>query len=139
MRFIATGGRNYTTVTVVAYALGHFAHTGPHTLVHGACKTFEEDGSPYDLKRLSDGRLEPPGADRLAHYMALSLGWTVEPYPALWSKQGKVAGPLRNQHMASLGADGVIAFPGGRGTRSMIDAARAVGIPVWKPRLAKAA
>jgi hypothetical protein len=132
-RLILAGGRNFTGLAAVAGALAHFAPSGPHVLVHGACKTFEEDGSPYELKRLGDGKLEAPGADRLAHFMALSLGWDVEPHPARWSKHGKAAGPLRNQYMARLGAHGLIAFPGGRGTRTMIDAAREAGIPLWEP------
>lgn len=102
--------------------------TGPHTLVHGACKVKHEDGSPYVLRAG-----EKPGADRLAHFLALALGWEVEPHPALWSVHGKAAGPRRNELMAARGADGLIAFPGGRGTAHMIRCARQAGIPVWEP------
>ncbi len=134
MRIIVTGGRDYTDALVIAYALTHYAPTGPHTLVHGACKTLREDRTLYTLK---PG--EKPGADRLAHYMALALGWEVETHPALWSVHGRAAGPIRNQHMASLGAAGLIAFPGGRGTAHMITCAKKAGIPVWEPCRALAA
>ncbi|MEV2277273.1 hypothetical protein AB0I72_16980 [Nocardiopsis sp. NPDC049922] len=132
MRIIVTGGRDYTDAATVARALAHYAPTGPHVLVHGACKTVREDGTPYELAT-RDGRPEPPGVDRLAHHIAFAYGWTVEPHPARWTEHGRAAGPIRNKHMARLGADGCIAFPGGAGTRDMIASARAAGIPVWEP------
>jgi hypothetical protein len=128
VRIIFAGGRNYTDAIVVAYALAHYAPTGPHTLVHGACKVVHEDGTPYVL-----GPKEKPGADRLAHYIALGFGWTVELHPALWSQHGDAAGPIRSKHMAELGADGLIVVPGGRGTRRMIEFAQKARIPVWEP------
>ncbi|MEY4427725.1 MAG: hypothetical protein RLZZ182_414 [Pseudomonadota bacterium] len=35
--------------------------------------------------------------------------------------------------MAAIGAHGVLAFRGGKGTRSMLRYARAFGIPCWAP------
>lgn len=134
MRIIFAGGRDWDDPAVVARTLAYYAPTGPHTLVTGACKVQREDGSPYVLR---PG--EKPGADRLAHFLALALGWEVEPHPALWSVHGRAAGPIRNQHMASLGAAGLIAVPGGRGTAHMITCAKKAGIPVWEPCRALAA
>lgn len=52
---------------------------------------------------------------------------------ANWDKQGRKAGPIRNQNMIDLMApDAVIAFPGGRGTQGMIDLAKKNGVNVWE-------
>lgn len=134
MRIIVCGGRDYADGARVAWALGHYVGTGPHLLVHGAYKVFNEDGSPYLLRPGVK-----PGADRLAHFFALAWGWQVEPHVARWRELGGRAGPERNRHMASLGADGVIAFPGGSGTASMVACARRADIPVWDLRSKKGA
>lgn len=72
------------------------------------------------------------GADRFAHQEAEKLGLLVEPHPADWDAHGKAAGFIRNEEMASLGADLCIAFWNGHsnGTRDMIERARKHGIPV---------
>ena len=44
-------------------------------------------------------------------------------------------GPIRNFAMAKLGARVLIAFPGSRGTESMLDAAKSEGIPVVKIKI----
>ena len=45
-----------------------------------------------------------------------------------WAKHGKAAGPIRNQHMLDTRKpDLVVAFPGGNGTRDMIDRAHSQG------------
>lgn len=69
------------------------------------------------------------GADRLAGEWALNSGVETMPCPADWSL-GKKAGPIRNSHMLSLKPDGVIAFPGGAGTKDMISKAIKAGLPV---------
>lgn len=52
---------------------------------------------------------------------------------ANWERQGRKAGPIRNQNMVELlSPDAVIAFPGGRGTKGMIEIARKSGIKVWE-------
>jgi len=53
---------------------------------------------------------------------------------AEWEKHGKRAGPIRNRQMLELKPDGVVAFPGDRGTRDMITAAQEAGVPVYRPR-----
>ncbi|MFM7676018.1 MAG: SLOG family protein [Synechococcus sp.] len=94
------------------------------------------------LLRLSQGRLvrclfhgAAPGADRAIGLAAHQLGWPVRPFPAQWHRHGRAAGPLRNRRMlehacAELAAlpNGagllVVAFPGGRGTASLVQLTR---------------
>lgn len=92
------------------------------TVVHGAC---------------------PSGVDYLADRVATARGLQIERHPANWSELGKAAGPRRNAHMASLGADLAIGFraPGAsRGTDNMEAEALLRGITVerhgwgWRAR-----
>ncbi len=70
------------------------------------------------------------GVDKMAEKYGEEKGYEVEIYPAEWDKYGRAAGPIRNKKMAE-NADYVIAFSsGGKGTESMIEAAKAKGIPV---------
>lgn len=66
------------------------------------------------------------GVDSWAGLWGRSRGIQVRVYPADWDALGRAAGPIRNKTMAAV-ADVVIAFPGGRGTESMVAAARAAG------------
>lgn len=74
------------------------------------------------------------GADSIADGAARRSGLTVEVYRADWPREGKAAGPIRNQRMLTEGRpDRVIAFrmPGeSRGTDDMVRRARAAGVPV---------
>lgn len=71
------------------------------------------------------------GADRMAQSFAKHNGCQLETYKANWDKYGKGAGYIRNKQMAVEGKpDLVIAFPGGKGTSSMIDIAIQQGIEV---------
>lgn len=69
------------------------------------------------------------GADYLGAQWARSLGLKVEEFPADWKGLGRGAGFIRNQQMADV-ADGLIAFPGGRGTADMVRRAEAKGLIV---------
>lgn len=110
---IVCGGRDYEATRAVFSALHHVQdQRGVRKIKHGKC---------------------PTGADRLAQRWAELEGVEVEPFPPDWERHGKAAGPVRNQAMADSGADGCIAFPGGRGTADMITRAEAAGIPVWRP------
>lgn len=113
MRILVTGGRNYDDITAVLDALTPetskaYASGGTVTIVHGGAR----------------------GADALVASVARKFGWGEEAHPADWGTHGRAAGPIRNQHMADLGADLLLAFPGGRGTADMVRRATAAGIPV---------
>ena len=62
------------------------------------------------------------GGDKLGERWAEENDIEVEGYRAEWNKYGKRAGWLRNVRMADEGRPNVIvALPGGRGTKMMID------------------
>ena len=71
------------------------------------------------------------GADALGEQYAKANGFEIERYMADWDTYGKSAGPRRNKKMAEV-SDFVICFWDGqsRGTKSMIEAAKALGKPV---------
>jgi len=114
-RVLITGSRDWTDEQAIRAALANITmwHGAEIVVVHGAC---------------------PTGADAIADRVARDWGggMTVERHPADWNAHGKAAGPLRNKHMVSLGADVCLAFPQGesRGTRHCMSEARAAGIPV---------
>ena len=71
------------------------------------------------------------GADLLGEKYAVERGYMVEVYEAQWQLYGRAAGPMRNREMAEV-SDALIAFWDGvsRGTKNMIDEARACGLAV---------
>ena len=108
MRVIVCGGRHFNDSVWMSWVLGTW---NIRTVVHGGAS----------------------GADRLAGEWATLAGVTEEIHRADWLVHGKAAGPIRNRHMASLGADLCVAFPGGRGTESMVSEAEKALIPVLLP------
>jgi hypothetical protein len=75
------------------------------------------------------------GADQAIASAADQLGWPQIACPAAWQQHGRAAGPIRNRQMLEgsldlaaslpLGAGLlVIAFPGSRGTASLVDQAK---------------
>lgn len=71
------------------------------------------------------------GVDRVARQWARAVGIPVTTFPAEWSRDGKAAGPIRNQRMLDeFKPDAVVAFPGGRGTADMVRRARRRNIPI---------
>lgn len=83
------------------------------------------------------------GADSLALGWAKYINALVEEYPANWGKYNKQAGPIRNVYMLTEGKpDIVIAFPGGKGTKHMVDISKKAGVlveeVVYPPRLSEA-
>ena len=75
------------------------------------------------------------GADQAIAAAAEQLGWPQIACPAHWQQHGRAAGPIRNRQMLQrsmavaaalpIGAAlQVIAFPGGRGTASLVAQAR---------------
>jgi hypothetical protein len=78
------------------------------------------------------------GVDMAFHAAAVDRGLAVESYPVSkedWRRLGKRAGPLRNGHMVSLGADLCIAVHRNilesKGTKDCVIQASDAGIPVW--------
>lgn len=74
---------------------------------------------------------EANGVDSVATDYAV-VNWTgYSGYPANWDRDGKAAGPIRNQQMLDEGKpDLVIAFPGGKGTADMVRRAKLAGVEV---------
>lgn len=112
-RFLVCGGRDYADWQFMRKKLKVLLEEDwMFILVHGDCR----------------------GADRLAAGWAKACELIVEAYPADWAKYGRAAGAIRNQEMLDSGIDGVIAFPGGKGTANMIKIAIQAGVPVWDLR-----
>jgi hypothetical protein len=58
-------------------------------------------------------------------------GIHVKEYRAEWHRFGREAGPMRNARMLAEGKPNlVVAFPGGPGTRNMVDLARRAGVEI---------
>ena len=76
------------------------------------------------------------GSDMLGERYAKENGYKIERYPADWEKYGKSAGPIRNKEMAEIG-DYFICFWDykSRGTKTMIEYARALNKPVKVKRI----
>jgi hypothetical protein len=73
---------------------------------------------------------EARGVDSIARSWAESRNVNLKPVPANWELYGKRAGPIRNSEMLKELPDVVIAFPGGVGTRDMINRAKKNNIKV---------
>lgn len=71
------------------------------------------------------------GADLLAKRYAKDRKLHCAEVPALWDDFRTAAGPRRNRAMILLKPDLVVAFPGGSGTRDMVNVARTSGVRVW--------
>ena len=69
-------------------------------------------------------------ADRAAHRWAQVWGVPITEFPADWWRFGKGAGPRRNAAMARE-AEACLAFPGGPGTRNMIEQAQRLGLHIF--------
>lgn len=109
MRVLVCGGRGYSVATVVETTLNdiHSERTVT-TIIQGEAK----------------------GADRLGKRWAIGRGIETIDCPANWTLYGKSAGYIRNSYMLSMRPDLVVAFPGGRGTKMMVDIARKAGVEV---------
>ena len=111
-----TGGRNYADHRHVWDALDRLhAKSAIRLIVHGAAS----------------------GADTLAAEWAAARGVEAQAFPVTrgdWDRLGRGAGPERNRRMLAWSKpDGLVAFPGGTGTRDCIAAAESRGIKVWRP------
>lgn len=110
MRVLVCGGRDYTDTARVFAVLDKL-----------------QAGRPLDV--VIEGGAK--GADACAKEWAFRRSVSVETYEAEWDVHGTFAGPVRNKRMLQEGRpDLVIAFPGGKGTRSMVGLARKFGVEV---------
>lgn len=114
MKLLVCGGRDYFNVARVQHILHAVHQRRPITLLI-------EGGAT--------------GADRLAREWAKQNGIPCETEVADWKRYGPAAGPIRNGLMLTKWTpDGVVAFPGGKGTRDMIEQAKAAGVKVMEVR-----
>lgn len=71
------------------------------------------------------------GVDAMGEWWAHEHSKPLRVFPANWSKYGVAAGPIRNQEMAAYGEALIAVWDGqSRGTKNMIDTAKARGLPV---------
>lgn len=71
------------------------------------------------------------GADHFADGWAAVQKVPTTIFEARWDKDGRAAGPIRNQRMLDEGKpDLVLAAPGGNGTADMVRRAKAAGVRV---------
>lgn len=113
MKVLVCGGRDFADYAFLAETLtGLQGRLGEIELViHGAAR----------------------GADSLAQKWADEVGICCMQFPANWKRDGKMAGPIRNEKMLVEGKpDMVVAFPGGRGTADCTRRAADFEIPVFK-------
>lgn len=111
MRALVCGGRDYTDREMIWYHLDFFG--------------------PPEITEVISGMAR--GADTIAAEWALRFKFPLHKFYADWERDGKAAGPIRNQRMLDEGKpDLVIAFPGGRGTADMVRRAEKAGVPVHK-------
>jgi len=108
MRVLVCGGRDFLQRALLyRYMDALHAHFGFTALIHGAAE----------------------GADTLAGEWAKKRAVQVCVFPAQWSRDGKIAGPLRNARMLKEGKpDLVVSFPGGNGTTDMVRMAGLAGV-----------
>lgn len=109
-RIIIAGSRNFNNYQVLCNEVGEYL------------------GDNLDVVIVSGAAR---GADTLGERYAADKGISLHRYPADWVKNGKAAGPIRNEQMAQ-NADTLIAFWDGesRGTKNMIDVAKKYGLLV---------
>lgn len=92
-------------------------------------KTLDELKRAAAIDAIIEG--DARGADRIAGYWARKNRIDNYKFPANWLRDGKAAGPIRNEQMLREGRpDLVLAFPGGAGTAHMVRIARRAGVRV---------
>lgn len=110
LRIIVCGGRDYANSEHVWRVLGDLDDTeGVAAVAHGGAS----------------------GADSEAGEWAGRMMKSVHVFKANWKRDGRAAGPIRNQRMLDqFNPDAVVAFPGGRGTADMVRRARDHGVRI---------
>ncbi len=123
MRVLVCGGRDFNDGDLVCDVLD--ALSGVTHIIHGCCSGADDQG------RIWAGY--QPGVK----HVPFEADWKNLDVPGAVIRIGKygpynaAAGPQRNQRMIDEGKpDLVVAFPGGSGTKSMINLAKIAGIAV---------
>jgi hypothetical protein len=92
-------------------------------------EVLDDYDAEHGIARLAHGGAT--GADSLAGAWARDNHLVPKVYRANWLRDGRAAGPIRNQQMLDAETpDVVIAFPGGAGTADMKRRARKAGVRV---------
>jgi hypothetical protein len=110
MKLLVCGGRDFDNYVHLARVLDALHGVKPVArVIHGGAR----------------------GVDAMAGRWARARGIPCDVYPAEWDKFGKSAGMRRNADMLRNGQpDMVAAFPGGKGTRNMVELARKAGLAI---------
>lgn len=121
LRILVCGGRDFKDEECVYKGLDRFRDA------HLFSSANSDDDGKYDV--IISGMAK--GADMIAAEYATTYGLILKPFPADWKTHGRKAGYLRNVQMLQEGRpDVVVAFPGGKGTKMMIDLAQKACVPV---------
>ena len=111
-----------------------FVHTEIQRYVESFGEKFTTEGYPNDNYLYKDLLIingAADGVDKASTDWAIINFVPFKEYKADWKTHGKAAGPIRNQQMLDTEKpDVVIAFPGGKGTRDMINRANKANIRV---------
>lgn len=147
MIILVCGGRGFRDHAALYSVLDRVhAEKGITCIIEGGQRT-------YQKVRSEEGDIKSPigGADFWAYEWARTRGIQCKTFPADWDdldthpmvlkinkvtgkRYNALAGSIRNRKMIIEGnPDAVIAFPGSRGTKDMIQKARGFSIPVWEP------
>lgn len=109
MRVLICGGRHYSDKKAV-YDFLDMMHT------------------TYTITLLIEGGAT--GADMIANQWARERRVKFHTEQAKWEQYKRAAGPIRNNEMLMKNPQVVIAFPGGIGTKNMMNQAKNLGIEV---------
>jgi hypothetical protein len=110
MRVLVCGGRNFDDLPLLDRTLDRL-----------------HSETPFSHVIMGDAN----GADLMAMFWAGANNIPHTRFVAKWEREGRAAGPIRNQAMLDHGKpDLVIAFPGGTGTADMMRRAGNAGVRV---------
>ena len=122
MRLLICGSRKYKGYEFVRNTLDRIMEE------RGCCGKHGPIDSRIPITVIHGGA---QGVDWLADQWAVVNWLHIEEYKAKWDVHGLTAGPIRNQQMIDMGKpDLVVAFPGGRGTKDLVQRAKSKGIEV---------
>lgn len=109
IRLLVCGGRDYDDFVKLSAVMNYIAKkVNIIEIIHGDAK----------------------GADSMAGVWADNRRIKVTAVPADWEHFKCAAGGIRNKKMLDMKPDGVVAFPGGNGTKNMISIAKKANVPV---------